>query len=242
MYKVFTESTTRISSSNHFFPSFLFFFLFFLDEISIKTRLHYLIWWRGKLFQDKLPIRFRLARCCFPLGRHFWSTPSRYRCFYTRLCKISERKFSRVRRIWPIIKIPRFLSIDFYLSIENRIGKLGRTGHFGVIISSRNYPQKRIGLNWRVYLVGIAHRFRLPFSINTALSLNFNWCTYLYCLTFSGNKQNCFITRPFIIYVWSTRVAVIWSLFHRSSICSYVPTRKLWTLCIESFFWYRRKR
>lgn len=98
------------------FLLFFFFFLFFLDEISIKTRLHYLIWWRGKLFQDKLPIRFRLARCCSPLGRHFWSTPSRYRCFYTRLCKISERKFSRVRRIWPIIKIPRFLSIDFYRS------------------------------------------------------------------------------------------------------------------------------
>ena len=59
-----------------------------------RTRLHYLIWWRGKLSQDKLPIRSRLARCCSPLGRHFWSTPSRYRCSCTLPCKISERKFS----------------------------------------------------------------------------------------------------------------------------------------------------
>lgn len=118
---VSSELSTRISSSNHFF----FFFFFFLNEISIKTRLHYLIWWRGKLSQDKLPIRSRLARCYSPLGRHFWSTPSRYRCFCTLLCKMSEREFSYEKNLG-IKNSSRF----FHLTIENRIRNAIGFGHF----------------------------------------------------------------------------------------------------------------
>lgn len=164
-------------NANHRATISFFFFFFFLNEISIKTRLHYLIWWRGKLSQDKLPIRSRLARCYSPLGRHFWSTPSRYRCFCTLLCKMSEREFSYEKNLG-IKNSSRF----FHLTIENRIRNAIGFGHF----------VRNIGLNWRAYLVAIA-QFSIISTNTLCLWILIGVLTYCYCLTFSGNKQNRFI-------------------------------------------------
>lgn len=126
---------------------FFFFFCFFLDKISIKTRLRYLIWWRGKLFQDKLPIRSRLARCCSLLVQRFWSTPSRYRCFYTLPCKTSNRNY--------IIKIPPRLPFAFLLSYDR------------IRTFVRNYPHRL-----KRWIEGrVALRARVSIN-NKALSLN----------------------------------------------------------------------
>lgn len=144
-----------------------FFFFFVFSSTRYRSRLRYLIWWRGKLFQDKLPIRSRLARCCSLLVQHFWSTPSRYRCFYTLLCKTSNRNY--------IIKIPprlpsSYLTIEFerLFEIIPRVETLGR-------IEGRIALQARVSIN-----------NSFVFELIGVLTL------------FSGNKQNCFITRPFI--------------------------------------------
>lgn len=145
----------------------IFFFFFVFSSTRYQSRLRYLIWWRGKLFQDKLPIRSRLARCCSLLVQHFWSTPSRYRCFYTLLCKTSNRNY--------IIKIPprlpsSYLTIEFerLFEIIPRVETLGR-------IEGRIALQARVSIN-----------NSFVFELIGVLTL------------FSGNKQNCFITRPFI--------------------------------------------
>lgn len=200
-----------------------FFFFFFLNEISIKTRLHYLIWWRGKLSQDKLPIRSRLARCYSPLGRHFWSTPSRYRCFCTLLCKMSEREFSYEKNLG-IKNSSRF----FHLTIENRIRNAIGFGHF----------VRNIGLNWRAYLVAIA---RFDYFDKHALSLNFNRCTYVLLLfnVFREQTKSFHLFVHYVIYVWST--IDFCSLFD-SIVRPFARTFELANFVHRIFFLHRRKR
>lgn len=208
-------------NANHRATISFFFFFFFLNEISIKTRLHYLIWWRGKLSQDKLPIRSRLARCYSPLGRHFWSTPSRYRCFCTLLCKMSEREFSYEKNLG-IKNSSRF----FHLTIENRIRNAIGFGHF----------VRNIGLNWRAYLVAIA---RFDYFDKHALSLNFNRCTYVLFNVFREQTKSFHLFVHYVIYVWST--IDFCSLFD-SIVRPFARTFELANFVHRIFFLHRRKR